>query len=177
MRAGRYQADRIAVTGLIIFAANTPTHRFACIELDRARAAARQASDTREIVSPSQQPGGATVSVTLTHRNECERTGDWTLVRRTLGLRAFGMNVVDVPPGGQIPEHDEIDRDQEEVFYVLGGEPTIVVDGEEHTAPVGTFVRLDPQHARTVRNYSDEPASVLIVSAPRSSGYEPMEWA
>jgi uncharacterized cupin superfamily protein len=117
------------------------------------------------------------VSVTFTHRNECERTGDWTLVRRTLGLRAFGMNVVDVPPGGQIPEHDEIDRDQEEVFYVLGGEPTIVVDGEEHRAPVGTFVRLDPQHARTVRNHGDEPASVLIVSAPRSSGYEPMEWA
>jgi uncharacterized cupin superfamily protein len=117
------------------------------------------------------------MSITYAHRDKCERTGDWTLVRRTLGLRAFGMNLVDIPPGGQIPEHDETGRDQEEVFYVLSGNPTMVVDGDEHAAPAGTFVRVDPQHARTVRNYSDEPASVLIMSAPCSSGYEPMAWA
>ena len=30
----------------------------------------------------------------------------------------------------------------------------------------------------TIRRREDhEPASVLIVSAPRNSGYEPMEWA
>jgi quercetin dioxygenase-like cupin family protein len=83
----------------------------------------------------------------------------------------------EIPPGAQIPEHDETSRDQEEVFYVLTGKPTMVVDGDEHAAPAGIFVRLDPQHVRTVRNDGDEPASVLIASAPRSSGYEPMEWA
>jgi uncharacterized cupin superfamily protein len=93
------------------------------------------------------------------------------------GVRAFGINLVDIPPGGQVPEHDETDRDQQEVFSVLSGKPTMVVDGDEHAAPVATFVRLDPQHARTLCNYSDEPASVLIASAPRSSRHEPMEWA
>ena len=117
------------------------------------------------------------MSITFAHRDECERTGNWTLVRRTLGVRAFGINLVDIPPGGQIPEHDETDRDQEEVFYVLSGKPTMVVDGAEHAAAAGMFVRLDPEHARTVRNDSDEHASVLIMSAPCSSGYEPMEWA
>jgi (S)-ureidoglycine aminohydrolase len=117
------------------------------------------------------------MSIAIAHRDECERTGDWTLVRRTLGVQAFGMNLVEIPPGGQIPEHDETGRDQEEVFYVLSGNPTMVIDGGEHAAPAGTFVRLDPQHARTVRNDGDEPASVLIASAPRSSGYKPMEWA
>jgi hypothetical protein len=39
------------------------------------------------------------------------------------------------------------------------------------------FARLDPEHRRTVRNDGSEPADVLIVSAPRSSGYEPMAWA
>ena len=63
------------------------------------------------------------MSVTFAHRDECETTGNWTLVRRTLGVRAFGINVVDIPPGGQIPEHDETKRDQEEVFYVLSGKP------------------------------------------------------
>ena len=117
------------------------------------------------------------MSITVVHREDLEVTGDWRLVRRTLSLRAFGLNLVDIPPGGQIPEHDETGRDQEEVFYIVSGSPTLVIDGEPHAAPAGTFARLDPQHRRTVRNDGSDPASVLIASAPRSSGYEPMGWA
>jgi uncharacterized cupin superfamily protein len=117
------------------------------------------------------------MSFTLAHRDDCETTGNWRLVRRTLGLRAFGLNVVEIPPGEQIPEHDETDRDQEEVFYVLSGSPTLIIDGEDHAVRAGTFARLDPVHSRTVRNDGQEPASVLIASAPTSSGYEPMAWA
>jgi uncharacterized cupin superfamily protein len=117
------------------------------------------------------------MSVKLAHRNECETTGTWTLVRRTLGVEAFGVNLVDIAPGDQIPEHDETGRDQEEVFYVVSGSPTLVIDGEDYPVRPGTFARLDPEHTRTVRNDGEGPASVLIVSAPRSSGYQPMEWA
>jgi uncharacterized cupin superfamily protein len=117
------------------------------------------------------------VSFKLVHRDDCETVGNWQLVRRTLELRAFGINVVEVPPGEQIPEHDETGRDQEEVFFVLTGSPTLVIDGTDHAARAGTFARLDPGHSRTVRNDGEEPASVLIVSAPTSSGYEPMDWA
>jgi mannose-6-phosphate isomerase-like protein (cupin superfamily) len=117
------------------------------------------------------------MSFKLAHRDDCETTGNWQLVRRTLDVRAFGINVVEIAPGGQIPEHDETDRDQEEVFYVLSGSPTLVIDGEEHPVSAGTFARLDPMHSRTVRNGGEESASMIIVSAPRSSGYEPMEWA
>jgi uncharacterized cupin superfamily protein len=117
------------------------------------------------------------MSFALVHGDECETAGNWKLVRRSLQLQAFGINLVDIPPGEQIPEHDEISRDQEELFYVLSGSPTLVVDGEEHATRAGTFARLDPEHPRTVRNDGGTRASVLIVSAPRSSGYEPMEWA
>ena len=117
------------------------------------------------------------MTATLIHRDDCETTGNWRLVRRTLDLRAFGLNLVDIPPGESIPEHDEIGRDQEEVFFVISGEPTLVVDGEDHAGRAGTFARLDPQHTRTVRNDGDQAATVLIASAPRTSGYEPMEWA
>ena len=117
------------------------------------------------------------MSFKLVHQDECETAGNWRLVRRTLELRAFGINIVKIPPGERIPEHDEADRDQEEVFYVLSGSPTLLIDGEHHPAPAGTFARLDPVHSRTVRNDGAEPASVLIISAPRSSGYEPMDWA
>jgi uncharacterized cupin superfamily protein len=117
------------------------------------------------------------MSFKIVHTDDCETAGNWRLIRRTLGLRAFGINVVEIAPGEQIPEHDETDRDQEEVFCVLDGGPTLVIDGEDHRGRRGMFARLDPGHSRTVRNDGDEPASVLIISAPRSSGYQPMEWA
>jgi len=114
---------------------------------------------------------------TLAQRTDCETAGNWELVRRTLGVRSFGINIVQIPAGEQIPEHDETDRDQEEIFCVLSGNPTLVIDGQDHQATAGTLARLDPAHKRTVRNDASEPADVLIVSAPRSSGYEPMSWA
>jgi uncharacterized cupin superfamily protein len=113
----------------------------------------------------------------IAHREELERTGSWTLVRRSLDCQALGVNLVEIAPGESIPEHDETERDQEELFFVISGSPTLVIDGEEHSAPAGTFARLDPSHRRTVRNQVSEPASVLIVSAPTTSGYEPMAWA
>src|SRR5437588_9282228 len=113
------------------------------------------------------------MSVTVAHRDDCEQSGNWRLVRRTLGVKSFGVNVVEIPPGEQIPEHDETGRDQEELFLILGGSPTLVIDGEDHAARAGTFARVDPEHVRTVRNYGGDAASVLIASAPRSSGYEP----
>ena len=106
-----------------------------------------------------------------------ERTGGWHLVRRSLGLRAFGMNVVRIAPGTSIPEHDETDRDQEEVFVVLQGSAVIVLDGERHPLPELSFARVDPGVVRTVANDGPGEALVLIASAPRTSGYEPMEWA
>ncbi|MGZ4331878.1 MAG: cupin domain-containing protein [Solirubrobacteraceae bacterium] len=114
---------------------------------------------------------------TIAHREELERTGSWTLVRRSLGCQSFGVNLVDIPHGESLPEHDETERDQEELFFVMSGSPMLVVDGEEHPAPSGTFARVDPAHSRTVRNDGSEPCAVLIVSAPTTSGYTPMEWA
>jgi len=115
--------------------------------------------------------------VTIRRREDLERTGNWLLARRSLGLASFGMNLVEIPPGERIPEHDETGRNQEEVFIFLDGSPSLVVDGREIETPAGTFARLDPHLRRTVVNHGEEPASVLIVSAPRDSGYEPMEWA
>ncbi len=115
---------------------------------------------------------------TIVHDEELERDyGKWVLVRRSLGLASFGLNMVDLPPGESIPEHDEIDRGQEEVFFVVSGRPTIVVDGVDHPLRVGSFARLDPERRRTVRNDGDVAARVLIASAPTASGYEPMAWA
>jgi len=114
---------------------------------------------------------------TIAHRDDLERTGNWTLVRRSLACRSLGVNLVDIPSGESIPEHDETQRDQEELFFVISGSPVLVIDGEDHPAGAGTFARVDPAHRRTVRNDGSETSSVLIVSAPTTSGFEPMGWA
>jgi uncharacterized cupin superfamily protein len=114
---------------------------------------------------------------TILHTDELEQSGNWLLARRSLGLASFGMNLVDIEPGEQIPEHDETERDQEEVFVLLSGEASMVIDGEDHELTAGTLCRLGPKPTRTVVAKGSGPARVLIVSAPRSSGYEPMGWA
>jgi mannose-6-phosphate isomerase-like protein (cupin superfamily) len=111
------------------------------------------------------------------HRDDFETNGNWSLARKSLGVHSFGMNLVSIDAGEQIPEHNEAGRDHEEVFIILGGSPSMVIDGEEIPVETGTFIRLDPEHERTVRNTGDIVADVLIVSAPRTSGYTDMGWA
>jgi quercetin dioxygenase-like cupin family protein len=114
---------------------------------------------------------------TIGHLGEFERNGRWQLVRRGLGVGSFGLNVVEIEQGYSIPEHNELERDQEEVFIVLEGDAVMVVDGEDHPAPAGTFVRVAPPVLRTVRNDDEQPVTLLIVSAPTTSGYTDMGWA
>ena len=114
---------------------------------------------------------------TIGRLGEFETNGRWQLVRRGLDVQSFGLNVVEIEQGYSIPEHDETERDQEEVFVVLEGDAVMVVDGEDHPAPAGTFVRVAPPLPRTVRNDAETPVTLLIVSAPTTSGYTDMGWA
>ena len=57
-------------------------------------------------------------------------------------------------------------------LVLIDEDPTL-----EHPAPAGTYVRLDPEPLRTIANAGDETLLLLLISAPRSSGYEPMDWA
>jgi uncharacterized cupin superfamily protein len=101
----------------------------------------------------------------------------WHLARKSLGAEAFGFNIVDLEPGGELPAHNEAESGQEEVFAILDGEGTIVANDEEYPAPAGTFVRYGPEVTRTVRNKSDSTIRVLLIGVPGDSGYEPLAWA
>lgn len=113
---------------------------------------------------------------TIKHIDDFESNSKWKLARRSLGVKSFGINIVDIPPGEDIPEHDEVGRDQEEVYITLSGEPTAIIDGKEYPAPAGTYVRFDVTPKRQYVNRGKEVARVMVVSAPRTSGYEPMSW-
>ena len=101
----------------------------------------------------------------------------WHLARKSLGADAFGFNIVEIEPGGELPAHDESESNQEEVFAVLEGEGTIVADDTEHPAPPGTFVRYGPEVKRTIRNKSDARVRILLIGVPAGSGYKTLPWA
>ena len=109
---------------------------------------------------------------------EMEGSGNatWRLARKSLGAESFGFNVVDIAPGGQIPEHDHSGDDQEEVFIILDGEGTIVANDEEHAAPAGTYARYAPEVKRTIRNQSNANVRALLIGVPVESGYRGMGW-
>ena len=100
----------------------------------------------------------------------------WRLARKTLAGESFGFNVVDIAPGGQIPEHDHSGDNQEEVFIILEGQATIVAGDDEHEAPTGTYCRYAPEVKRTIRNDSDANVRALLIGVPMDSGYRQMPW-
>jgi uncharacterized cupin superfamily protein len=119
---------------------------------------------------------------TIRHRDEFERmegSGDstWLLARKALGTSAFGYNLVEIEPGGQIPEHDESGSGQVELYVILEGEATMRLDGEEHPAPAGTIASIEPAAARTILNRSDAKVTALLIGVEPDGGYQPMSWA
>jgi quercetin dioxygenase-like cupin family protein len=117
----------------------------------------------------------------IKHRDEFESmegSGEatWKLARKALGTSAFGFNLVEIGPGGQIPEHDEAQSGQVELYIVFEGEAIMRLDGEEHPAPAGTFASIEPPASRTILNRSDAPVTALLIGVDPSGGYEPMSW-
>lgn len=123
-----------------------------------------------------------TSSYTIRHRDEFETmegSGDatWLLARKGLGTSAFGFNLVEIAPGGQIPEHDESGSGQVELYAILEGDAVLRIDGEDHPAPAGTFASIEPPASRTVLNRSDGKVTALLIGVQPEGGYQPMSWA
>ena len=118
----------------------------------------------------------------IKHRDEFERmegSGEstWLLARKACGTAAFGYNLVEIGPGGQIPEHDEAQSGQVELYIVLEGDAVLRIDGKDHEAPAGTFASIEPPASRTILNRSDAPVTALLIGVKPEGGYEPMSWA
>jgi quercetin dioxygenase-like cupin family protein len=117
----------------------------------------------------------------IKHRDDFERmegSGEstWLLARKTLGTPCFGYNLVEIGPGGQIPEHDESGSGQVELYVVLEGDAVFRLDGDDHPAPAGTFASIEPPATRTILNRSEAPVTAMVIGVKPDGGYEPMSW-
>lgn len=102
--------------------------------------------------------------------------GSFKRARAELGVSAFGMQVIDMPPGitDAYPEHDHAEDGQEEVYVTLRGTAELDVEGEKHRLEPETMVRIGPGTTRTVRT-GDEPVRLLILGGVPGESYSPPE--
>ena len=97
--------------------------------------------------------------------------GAFRFVRRELGVEAFGINWVELPPDAEGREHDESSSGQEEVAVVIRGSGLYRIDGAEVSVREGDFLRFDPETTRCPVA-GPNGMTLLAVGAPRGS-YEP----
>ena len=82
-------------------------------------------------------------------------------IRRAIGVTAFGMNAIELPPGYETGSHYH--DVQEEVYFVHRGRLEMTFgDGRSVLLGPGGVVRVDAPTVRKVRNVGDEPAVYLV---------------
>src|SRR5436190_12677341 len=82
-------------------------------------------------------------------------------IRRALGVSAFGINAIVLPPGIETGRHYH--DEQEETYFVHRGTVELEFgDGSKHVLGPGGVARVDAPTVRKVRNLSDEDAVYVI---------------
>jgi mannose-6-phosphate isomerase-like protein (cupin superfamily) len=82
-------------------------------------------------------------------------------LRRQLGVSTFGMNQIVLEPGqrGRIHRHTR----QEEVYLVLEGSLTIMLEGEPTELGAGELIRVAPQVRRQLVNFGPGRMVMLAI--------------
>jgi mannose-6-phosphate isomerase-like protein (cupin superfamily) len=90
-------------------------------------------------------------------------------VRKALGVTAFGVNAIVLPPSYETGRHYH--ERLEELYFVHGGRIAMTFgDDDEHELEAGGFARVAPSTIRRVRNLSDSEDAVYVVIGG-SDGY------
>lgn len=116
----------------------------------------------------------------VAHVDEIPRPGGAARIplRQHFGILAFGINAWTTEKEGArvIPQHDETPRGHEEIYIVLRGRATFVIDEEEIDAPTGTAICIsDPRVLRTAFA-REAPLTVLTVGATPGEAFQPSPW-
>jgi mannose-6-phosphate isomerase-like protein (cupin superfamily) len=100
---------------------------------------------------------------TATTRLQADPEERFVRLRAELGVTSFGMNQIVLRPGqrGRIHSHER----QEEVYLVLDGTLTLLVEGEERTLERGELIRVAPRVRRQLVNRGPGPLHLLALGA------------
>ena len=105
----------------------------------------------------------------------------YRLVRRELGIEAFGVNAFTANAGVQlIEEHDEASGSgagrHQELYVVISGHARFTIDGAEHDAPVGTLVFVPDPRSRRKATAVEDGTMAIAVGGRAGEPYEVSPW-
>jgi hypothetical protein len=93
--------------------------------------------------------------------------GGYKRARAELGVTAFGLQVIDLPPNyPDYPDHDHAESGQEEVFMALRGGGEIEIEGERFPLDPDHMVRVAPATKRKVWPGAEGMRMVVIGGVP-----------
>jgi len=93
--------------------------------------------------------------------------GQFLYAGKTLGVTAWGMNVLTLPPNWpDYPVHDHADDGHEEVYVVLRGSATLLAGGERWTLGPGTIARVGPGQTRKITPGPDGVTILALGGTP-----------
>ena len=82
-------------------------------------------------------------------------------IRKELGVTAFGVNAIELPPGYETGRHYH--EHQEELYFVHRGRIQLTFgDDTTHVLDPGGLARVDASTVRKVKNVGDEAALYMI---------------
>lgn len=84
-------------------------------------------------------------------------------LRRQLGVTTFGINQMVLQPGQRSRIHRH--KRQEEVYLVLEGQLSLIVEGEESTLSAGELIRVAPAIRRQLINRGPDRLLLLALGA------------
>ncbi len=106
-----------------------------------------------------------------------DRGLQWRPIRSRFGIRAFGTNAYTADVGDEIvEEHTEQTYGHEEMYVVVSGRATFILDGEEVDAPAGTIVHLPDPAVKRTAVAKDPGTVVLAVGGKPGEAFRPSAW-
>jgi mannose-6-phosphate isomerase-like protein (cupin superfamily) len=98
--------------------------------------------------------------------------GGFVKARAELGVTAFGMQVIQMPPDyGDYPEHDHSDSGQEEVFVTLSGSGWMDIEGGRVEMEPETLIRVAADVRRKV-HAGPQGIRMLVVGGCPGEAYK-----
>jgi uncharacterized cupin superfamily protein len=94
-------------------------------------------------------------------------------LRAPLGVSSFGINVLTFEPGQRNRIHRH--KQQEEVYVVLEGTLTLMVEGERHDYVVGDVLRVAPEVRRQLVNRGPGALRLLALGGMVEHEHEPRD--
>lgn len=91
-------------------------------------------------------------------------------ISEALGVTAFEVYQVELPPGAETVPHDHLEDRNDDVYAVIAGDGWVVIDGNSVPVQPGQFVPVEIAHRRHLRAGASGLTVIAICAEQRVTG-------